>query len=66
MAQTLLAFGDKEIDNNLCKYIQKIILYMILTGKRYLEPDIWPKTADKVESIEDMMRKVWAKKIHCR
>lgn len=38
---------------------------MVLIEERRLKPDIWPETADQAESIEDIIRGVWAKKVHC-
>ena len=37
---------------------------MVLTGKRSLGPDAWPKTLEQVESTEDMMRLIWGKEAH--
>ena len=39
---------------------------MILTSKRRLGPDIWPKTPEQAESTEDMMRSIWGKETHCQ
>lgn len=51
-----LTFGA----HNLYKYIWEIIAYMILTNKRHLGPDIWPKTFKQAKSIESMMRILWS------
>ncbi len=29
--------------HSLCKYTWKVVVCMVLTGKRCLEPDIWPE-----------------------
>ena len=35
------------------------MVYMILTCKGYLGPDIWPKTPNQVGNTESMMRTMW-------
>lgn len=51
---------------SLCKYIWKVILFMILIRKRVLKPDIWSKIPDQSKDIEDMMWIIWDKEAHCR
>lgn len=51
---------------SLYKYTQKVILYMVLTDKKCLEPNIQPKIANQDKSTNNMMRKIWAKKTYCR
>ena len=33
------------VARNLCKYTWKVVVYMVLTGKRRLGPDIGPETS---------------------
>ena len=40
----------------LCKDIWNIAIWIVLTGKKRLEPDIWTKTPQQVENMENMMR----------
>lgn len=49
---------------SLCKYIWKVILCMVLTGKRCLRPDIWSEIIDQAKSIEDIIRGIWTKKVY--
>lgn len=49
---------------SLCKYTWEVILFIILTGKRYLRPNIWLKTADQAKSKEKIIKEVEAKKAH--
>ena len=44
---------------SLCKYIWKVVVCMVLTGKKRVGPDIWLKTLQQVENIERMMRIMW-------
>ena len=39
---------------------------MILTGKKRLRPDIWPKTPEKAKFTENMIRSIWGKEAHWR
>lgn len=47
-----------------CEYTWEVIAYMIITGKGYTRPDIWPKTLEQAKNTEDMMRTIWSKEIH--
>ena len=44
---------------SLYKYTWGIVVYMVLTGKRRLGPDIWPETPQQAKSTESMMRITW-------
>lgn len=35
------------------------MLYIVLTGKGCLMPDIWPKTPQQAKSIQKMIRVIW-------
>lgn len=35
------------------------MLYMVLTGKRRLGPDIWPKTPQQAKSTKNMIGAMW-------
>lgn len=39
---------------NLCKYTWEVVLCMVLTGKRLLEPNIWLKTLEQLSLL-----KIW-------
>ena len=43
---------------SLCKYTWEVIVYMLLTCKGRPGPDIWPKTLEQAESIEDIIRSI--------
>lgn len=49
---------------SLRKNIWKVILYGILIGKRHLKLNILPGTANQAASMEDIIRKVWAKEVY--
>lgn len=44
---------------NLCKHIRKIVVYIVLTGKRCLGPNIWPKTCLQARSTKNKTRLIW-------
>lgn len=50
---------------NLCKYIWKVILYIVLIDDGRLGLDIWPETLDQAKGIEEMMRTIWVGEAHC-
>lgn len=35
------------------------MIYMVLTDKDRLGPDIWPETSQQAKSIESMMKTIW-------
>lgn len=54
-------FVSKEV--SLCKYTWKIIVYIIITGKRRLCPNIKPKTCNQGTNIKDMILNIWYKEV---
>lgn len=65
--QTLFAFKDKKFNNNCSQSIQIYIksnLYIILIDKRYFKLDIQSKIADQAKNIEDIIKKIRAKKAY--
>ncbi len=62
-------FGIKDLTQaarSPCEYIWEVILCIVLTNNGRLDPDIWPETPNQAESIEEMMRTIWAEEVHCR
>ena len=49
---------------SLCKYTWEVFIYMVLTSKAHLGPNIWPKTPKQAESTKDMMRLIWGKEVY--
>lgn len=45
---------------SLSEYIWEVILYMVLTSKEYLGPDIWLEVVDQAKNIEDIIKRIWA------
>ena len=41
---------------SLCKYTWKVVVYIVLTGKRHLGPDFWPETPQQAENTKSIMR----------
>ena len=41
---------------SLCKYTWEVVLYIVLTGKERLGPDIWLKIPQQTKSTKNMMR----------
>lgn len=39
------------------------MIYIILTNKKHLGSDIWPKVVDQTKNIENIIRRVWATEI---
>lgn len=37
---------------------------MVLTSKKSLKPDIQPKIIDQAKGTKDIIRKIWARKVH--
>ena len=38
-----------------CKYTWEVVVYMVITGKGRLGPDIWPKTLNQGTGTEDII-----------
>ena len=41
---------------SLCKYIWEVIVYIVLTDKKRLKPNIWLEIPQQAESIESIIR----------
>lgn len=37
------------------EYTWEVIVYMVITGKKHLSPNIWPKTPNQDTGIKDMI-----------
>lgn len=50
--------------HSLSKFTQKIIVYIVLTGKERLGLNIWLETGNQAKGTEDMIRKIQATEAH--
>lgn len=46
------------VAHTFCKYTWEVIVYMVITGKVYARPNIWPEIPEQAKKMEDIRKTI--------